>query len=61
MLKPADQPASVGIIANDLLPSITLRHHVINRFLEFDPQSSWHAGRQDIGRAVVNRKTKNQG
>jgi hypothetical protein len=56
LLEPVNQPAAVGIIADDLLPRITARHHVINRFLEFDPQSSWHAGRQDIGRAVVTLK-----
>ena len=56
-----DQAAAVGIIADDLLPSITPRHHVINRFLEFDPQSSWHSRTQDIGRVVVKPKTKNQG
>jgi hypothetical protein len=59
LLEPVDQPAAVGIIADELLPSTTPRHRVINRFLEFDPQSSWHSRTQDIGRAVVERKTTN--
>jgi hypothetical protein len=37
--EPVDQPAAVGTIADEILPSITPRHHVIDRFLEFDPQS----------------------
>jgi hypothetical protein len=55
-LEPANQPPSVGIFADDLPAGIMLRPRVMNCLLEFEPQSLWHAGRQDIGRAAVNAK-----
>jgi hypothetical protein len=42
LLESVDQPASVRIIANDLLAGIPPRHHVIDGAIKFDTQSSWH-------------------
>jgi hypothetical protein len=61
LLEPINQPPSVGIFADGLPASIMPRLLVVNRFLEFGPQSSRHAGRQIIGRAAVKPKTKHQG
>ena len=44
LLETVDQPTSVGIIADDLLPRISPYHHVIDGALKFDPKSSWHVG-----------------
>jgi hypothetical protein len=60
-LESVDQPASVRVIANDLLPGIPSPHHVINGALELDSQSSWHLGRLEVRKPVVKRKTKNKG
>jgi hypothetical protein len=60
LLESVDQPASVRIIANDLLPGIPPRHHVIDGAIEFDSQSSWHFGRLRVRNPAV-KKTKNQG
>jgi hypothetical protein len=60
LLEPVNQPPSVGIFADDLPARTMLRLRAINHLFEFDPQSSGYAGRQDIGRAAVNPKTKNK-
>ncbi len=60
VLEPVKQPASVCIIADDLLPGVAQRHHVINGALEFDPKSSWHVGRLDARRPVVKLRTRNK-
>jgi hypothetical protein len=44
-LKPVDQPASVRIVADNLVPDIAPSHHVIEGALKFDPHSLWHVGR----------------
>jgi hypothetical protein len=48
-LEGGDQPASVRIIAHDLLPRVAPRHDVIDGALKFDPQSPWHVGRLNLG------------
>ena len=50
-LEGVDQAASVGIIADDLLPRVAPRHDVIAGALELDPQSPWHVGRLSLGEA----------
>ncbi len=60
VLEPVKQPASVRIVADDLLPGVAPRHHVTNGALEFDPQSSWHFGWLDARKLVVKLKTKNK-
>ena len=45
LFEPINQPASVRIIADDFLPGIAPRHHVINGALKFNAKSSWHVGR----------------
>ncbi len=60
VLEPFKQPASVRVIADDLLPGVAPRHHVINGALEFDPQSSWRFEKLDARRPVVKLKTKNK-
>ena len=42
LLEAVDQPASIRIIADNLLPGIAPRHHVIDGALELDPKSPWH-------------------
>ena len=61
LLESVDQPASVRIIANDLLAGIPPRHHMINGALELDSQSSWHLERLKVRKPAVKRKTKNKG
>jgi hypothetical protein len=61
LLESVDQPASVRVIANDLLAAIPPRHNVINGALELDSQSSWHLGRLEAKKPAVKRKTKNKG
>jgi hypothetical protein len=58
LLEPVNQPPSVGIFADDLPASIMPRLRVINRFLEFDPQSSEYAGGPDIGERPSTQKQK---
>jgi hypothetical protein len=41
LFEPINQPASVRIIADDFLPGIAPRHHVINAALKFSLKSSW--------------------
>jgi hypothetical protein len=60
VLEPFDQPASVRIVADDLLPGIAPSHHVINGTLKFDPQSSWHVERLNVPKTGCQAKTKNQ-
>jgi hypothetical protein len=45
-LEPANSPPSVGIFADDLPASVILHLRVINRVLEFDPQSCRTAGKR---------------
>ena len=45
-----DQPASIRVMADDLLPRVAPRHDVRDGALEFDPQSPWHVGRLDLGK-----------
>ena len=61
LLEPVNESTAVRIITHDFLAGIASRHHVINRALEFNPQSSWHFPRLGVGTAVVKLKTKNQG
>jgi hypothetical protein len=61
LLASVDQPASVRIIANDLLAGILPRHHVIDRAFEHDSQSSWHLGRLRVRKPAVKQTTKHQG
>jgi hypothetical protein len=61
LLELVDQPASVGIFADDLPAIIMLRLRAITRFCEFEPQPSGYAARRDIGRATGSPKTKNKG
>jgi hypothetical protein len=42
LLEAGDQAASVRIIADDLLPGVGPRHHVIVGTLKLDPKSPWH-------------------
>ena len=44
VLEAVDQPASIRIIADDFLPGIAPRHHVIISALKFGPWSPWDAG-----------------
>jgi hypothetical protein len=60
VLQSVDQPASVRIIANELLPGITPRHHMIDGALEFDSQSSWHVARSDVRKPALKLKTRNK-
>ena len=60
LFEPVNQPASVRIIADDLLPGIAPRHHVIDGPLKFDSQSSWHVERLDVRSLIVKLKTGNQ-
>jgi hypothetical protein len=48
-LEGVDQPASVRIIAHDLLPRVGPGHDVIDGALKFDPPSPWHVGRLNLG------------
>ncbi len=61
LLESVDEPASVRIIANDLLAGIPPRHHVIDGALELDSRSSWHLGSLEVRKLAVKRKTKNKG
>jgi hypothetical protein len=54
-----NQPASVRIIADDLLPGIAPRRHLVNGALKFDTKSSSHARTLDIRQPIVNLETKN--
>jgi hypothetical protein len=56
-----NQPTSVRIIADDLLPGIAPRHHLVNGALEFDTKSSRRARTLDIRQPIVNLETKKQG
>jgi hypothetical protein len=47
LFEPINQPTSVRIIADDFLPGIARRHHVINRAPKFKPKSLWDVGRLD--------------
>jgi hypothetical protein len=58
LLELVDQPASLGIFADDLPAIIKLRLRAINRYCEFDPQPSGYAARRDIGRATGNPSKK---
>ena len=58
LLESVDQPASVRVVANDLLAGIPPRHHVINGAFELDSQSSWHFGRLKVRKPAVKRKPK---
>ena len=60
LLEPVDQPASVAIVANDLLSGIPPRHHVIDGPFEFNSQSSWHGERLEVRERDVKRKTKSR-
>jgi hypothetical protein len=42
LLEAVDQPTSVRIVADDLLPGIAPRHHMVNGALKLDPKSAWH-------------------
>jgi hypothetical protein len=47
LLETVDQPTSVGIIADDLLPGVAPRHHVIDGTLKLDPKSPWRVQSSD--------------
>ena len=55
-----DQPASVRIIADDFLPRIAPRHHVINGAFLFDPKSSWHVTSLDASEIICQAENKTQ-
>ena len=41
-LQVVEQPAAIIVIMDDVLPGIAPSHDVVDRALEFDPESSWH-------------------
>jgi hypothetical protein len=41
----AEKPSAVVIIVDDVLPGVAPSHHVVDRALELDAKSSWHAPR----------------
>jgi hypothetical protein len=47
LLETVDQPTSVGIIADDLLPGVAPRHHVIDGTLKLAPKSPWRVQSSD--------------
>jgi hypothetical protein len=47
VLEAHDRPSLVRVTADNLLPSVAARDHVIDRALKFEPQSPWHAQRMD--------------
>ena len=58
LLESGDQPASVRVIANDLLAGIPPRHHVIDGAFELDSQSSWHFTRLGVSNRCQARNQK---
>ena len=58
LLQAVDQPVPVRIIADDLLPGIAPRHHMIDGVLKFDPQSPWHVQTLRAGSRRVKLKNK---
>jgi hypothetical protein len=60
-LESLDHPLSVRIIADDSLPGISPRHHVIDSALEFDPKSSGHVASLNRLELNVKPQTKNKG
>jgi hypothetical protein len=44
LLEAVDQPVSVCIIANSLLPGMAPCHYVIDGTHKLDPKSPWHVG-----------------
>ena len=54
------EPLPIRIIADDLLPRIAARNHVINGALKLDPKSSWHAGRLGGLQTVVKSQNNKQ-
>jgi hypothetical protein len=60
VLQAVDQPAPVGIVADDLLPGVAPGPDVVDGALEFDAESSWHAGRLPREGVGCRGKTKNK-
>jgi hypothetical protein len=60
VLEAHDQPTSVRVIADNLLPSVAPSHHVIDRALKFDPQSPWHVQSNDTGETDFQAENQKQ-